>query len=326
MYIFYRPYTDPYLNIAAEEYFVKNFTENICMLWVNEPAVIIGKHQNAYAEINYPFVKAKQIPVIRRISGGGAVYHDTGNVNFSFILKTGKNNQVDFGRFTTVMVQFMQSIGIDVNVNERNSLFVGAKKFSGHAEHVFHDRVLHHGTILWDTNLEVLNNCLIPAKQFSSKAMASVRSEVCNLAPLLPAFTSIQQFINELTSWLRLYFNDSKPYAVSQHDLEAISKLAKTRYKTWQWNFGYSPSYKFKTDIHIHAASYSLLFEVENGKIVEVIVPDEIKKTPVAILLSGLAGVLHREEDIENFISNNQDALELEGIKTVEWVHAFFSA
>jgi len=198
MLIFHRPFTDPHLNIAAEEYFVKKATEDMCMIWINEQSVIIGKHQNAFAEINYPYVRKNQIPIIRRISGGGAVYHDTGNVNFTFIQKTDKANQVDFGRFTSIIVKFIQSLGIDVNTNKRNSLFAGNLKFSGHAEHIFHDTVLHHGTILFNTNLDILQNCLTPEKQYQGKAMASVRSDVGNIAPLLSQNINIHQFTEYL--------------------------------------------------------------------------------------------------------------------------------
>jgi len=130
MFIYLRPYTNPFLNLAAEEYYIRHATDEICMVWINEQSVIIGKHQNAYAEINYPYLCENQIPVIRRISGGGAVYHDMGNINLSFISNTHKTNQVDFGKFTAIVIAFLHSYGLEISVNKRNSLFIGDRKFS----------------------------------------------------------------------------------------------------------------------------------------------------------------------------------------------------
>jgi len=324
MLIFYRPITDPYMNIAAEEYFVKNATDDICMIWINEKSVIIGKHQNAYGEINYPYVSEHQIPVIRRISGGGAVYHDTGNVNFSFIRNTSKTSPVDFNRFTSVMVEFMKSLGLEVNISKRNSLFIGDRKFSGHAEHIFHDRVLHHGTILWNTDLEALQKSLVPSKAFNTKAMGSVRSEVCNLAPLLPYYTGIQQFTENLVNWLLAYYTGSKLYELQGNDLEAISTLAETKYKTWQWNFGYSPAYSFIVYIPLREGSEPAIIKVENGKIVGIEPTDESPGLNIAAKLQHMPGVFHREEDIDRFVKNNRQALELDGINTVNFTEAFF--
>mgnify|MGYP000963324120 FL=1 len=324
MLIFYRPFTNPYLNIAAEEYFVKNATDDICMIWINEKSVIIGKHQNAYGEINYPYVSANHIPVVRRISGGGAVYHDTGNVNFSFIRKTSKTNAVDFNRFTSVVVQFIQSLGLEVNISKRNSLFIGDRKFSGHAEHIFHDRVLHHGTILWKTDLAALENSLVPSKSYSSKAMESVRSEVCNLAPLLTDYSGIQQFTKNLVNWLLAFYSGSTLYKLQENDLEAINTLSGTKYKTWQWNFGYSPAYSFSVQIPLRQGSEPVIVKVENGTIVGIEPGNEMQQQAVAAKLQSMLGLLHREEDIDRFVKNNHKALELDGLNTVNFTEAFF--
>jgi lipoate---protein ligase len=324
MFIFYRPFTDPYLNLAAEEYFVKHATKDMCMIWINDKSVIIGKHQNAYAEINYPFVSSKKIPVIRRISGGGAVYHDCGNVNFTFIKKSDKINPVNFGQFTSIIIEFIQCLGIEVNVNKRNSLFTGNYKFSGHAEHVFHDRVLHHGTILFNTDLELLQHCLYPGKGYHGKAMASARSEVANIASLLSVDLTIHQFINMLIDWLKKYFPESTTYEMNKHELDAIVELSETKYKSWIWNFGYSPPYSFQVAIHAAHEPVSATIKVENGKIVQIdFLPEKIKG-PVEDILSTMAGILHKEEEINNFARNNAVGLELAGVKLVNFSNSFF--
>ena len=325
MLIFHRLFTDPYLNIAAEEYFVKHATEDMCMIWINERSVIIGKHQNAFAEINYPYVHANRIPVIRRISGGGAVYHDSGNVNFTFIHKTDKTNQVDFKRFTSIIVKFMQSLGIEVNTNKRNSIFAGSLKFSGHAEHIFHDRVLHHGTILFNTDLEKLQNCLAPEKEYQGKAMESVRNDVGNIAPLLSETIDINQFTEKLINWLIDFYPGSNSYKIQPDEIIAIKKLSETKYKTWQWNFGYSPAYMFQVNIPMLTGFIHVSIKVENGKFVQINLPDKIVNDPLSIVFKSMTGVLHNEEDIDKFVENNHTSLELAGVKIVNFVNVFFN-
>lgn len=324
MLIFNRSITNPYFNIATEEYFVKHTTEDMCMIWINEQSVIIGKHQNAYAEINYPYVHENHIPVIRRISGGGAVYHDTGNVNFTFIQKTDKTNQVDFRRFTSIIAEFIQSLGIEVNINKRNSLFAGSLKFSGHAEHVFHDRVLHHGTILFNTDLEVLQNCLAPAKLYQGKAMASVRSDVGNIAPLLPGIIDIAQFTKMFAAWLTDFYPHSKTYELKSNEIDAINQLSEAKYKTWEWNFGYSPVYMFPVNIPVSAGFVSINIKVENGKFTQFDLPAEGLSEQFIQTLRSMTGMLHKEENIELFVENNRNALELAGVNIVKFVDSFF--
>jgi len=324
MLIFYRPFTDPYFNIAAEEYFVKHASEDMIMIWINEQSVIIGKHQNAFAEINYPYVRVKHIPVIRRISGGGAVYHDEGNVNFTFISKTGKTNQVDFGRFTNIIVQFIYSLGIEVNINKRNSLFAGNLKFSGHAEHIFHDKVLHHGTLLFDTDLDALKNSLMPLKEFRGKAIPSFRSDVGNIAPLLPENIDIHQFIKKLVAWLIEYYPGSNSSHMKIDESDAIKLLSETKYKTWEWNFGYSPAYTFQANIPFVTSSLPMIINVENGKFVKVEFPSEIENNILTSKLKSMIGLLHKEEEIEKFVEENRSIFEHTGVDTVSFTGSFF--
>ena len=324
MLIFFRPYTDPYLNIAAEEYFTRHTDEDMCMIWLNEQSVIVGKHQNAYAEINYPFVSKNKIQVIRRISGGGAVYHDEGNVNFTFIRKTNKTNPVDFSQFTSIIIRFIQYLGIEATANKRNSLFIGDLKFSGNAEHIFHDKVLHHGTILFNTDLETLRNCLIPKKEYQSKALPSVRNEVVNIAPLLPPGLGIHQFVDLLVKWLSNYFPESKTYEMTKDDSEAIAFLSETKYKTWNWNFGYSPAYTFDVSLPYGNESIPIRVKVENGIILKI---EQYKKAPnpeFQVLLKSMIGTFHNEQEINKFVEKNESALELAGFTIVSFSESFF--
>jgi len=324
MLIFKRPFTDPYLNIAAEEYFVKHSAEDMCMIWVNQPSVIIGKHQNAFAEVNYPYLRAENIPLIRRISGGGAVYHDSGNLNFTFIKKTVKTNQVDFSRFTSVIVAFLKSFGLEINVSKRNSLFIGIRKFSGHAEHIFHERVLHHGTILFNTNLEALQNSLNPGVNYAGKAMASVRDEVLNIASLLPYNMDINQFSEKLVTWLLAYYPESNAYEMNQDEFDAIHQLAETKYKTWQWNFGYSPAYSFSVRIPLLSGTAPVVAKVENGRFVQIDQTSGNNDLQLTEILQSMIGLLHNEDEIRLFVEKNIKTLELAGVNSVYYTESFF--
>lgn len=324
MLIYYRPITDPFLNIAAEEYYVKNSKQNMCMIWVNDRSVIIGKHQNIYAEINYPYLRNNSIPVIRRISGGGAVFHDMGNVNFSFIQQANKSDLVNFGKFTAVIKSFMQSFGIEVGISKRNSLFIGERKFSGHAEHVFHNTVLHHGTLLFNTDLNALQNSITPGKEFQSKAMPSVRSEVMNIAPLLPYGIDIQLFIQDFIKWLHSYYPGSSNYDGKIAEQEAIKKLVADKYKTWEWNFGYSPAYSFHIQIQGYTEKVEISLKVENGRFSLIEVSSDKETSEIARLVKSMTGILHKEEEIDTFIKKNLAGLELAGVNTVSFREEFF--
>lgn len=324
MFVSGREGSDPFLNIAAEEYYIRHSDEDMCMIWTNTASVIIGKHQNAYAEINYPFVKARGIPVIRRISGGGAVYHDEGNINFSFIKKATGNYQVDFRQFTNVILSFIQSFGIDAHSNERNSLFVGKQKFSGNAEHVYRNKVLHHGTILFNSELEVLNEAIKPFRNFSGKAPASVRSEVGNLAPLLPPGMLVSQFSSQLINWLKEHYQSQSVYSKTEPEQQEIALLAEKKYKTWEWNFGYSPAYTFDIEINTNDYTVPLSIKVENGRITEIAAKVDSNARLPEKLLTALTGCRHEENEIRQIAQKNIALLELAGLNTVSFVNSFF--
>jgi len=176
--------TDPYFNLAAEEYALKNFKADCFMLWRNEPSIIVGKHQNTLAEINLDYVKKRNIKVGRRLSGGGAVFHDLGNLNFTFISTGAQENRlVDFRRFTMPILEVLQNLGIEAVFEGRNDLTIHGRKFSGNAEHVWKNRILHHGTLLFSSVLTDLSEALkVDPLKFRDKAVKSIRSRVTNIS------------------------------------------------------------------------------------------------------------------------------------------------
>ena len=178
--------TDPYYNLAVEEYLFRHATEDVFMLWQNEPCVVIGKNQNAYAEINMDVARRDGIAVVRRITGGGAVYHDDGNVNYTFIAASG-NASLDFSRFCAPIIDALCEVGVTAALSGRNDLTVDGKKISGNAQHSANGKTLHHGTLLFDSDLEKLSSVLhVDEEKLRAKSIRSVRSRVINLKTLLP--------------------------------------------------------------------------------------------------------------------------------------------
>jgi len=263
--------TDPYFNLAAEEYFLKNFQEDFFMLWRSRPSVVVGKHQNALAEINHEFVRKNQIPVARRLSGGGTVFHDPGNVNFTFIRNVTNISEVNFKVFTVPVVEALKKLGVEAYTTGRNDLLIDGKKISGNAEHVHRNRVLHHGTLLFDSRLAALKGVLkVDLSKFEDKAVQSNRSEVTNIANHLPKQISVGEFTDFIFGEISQNYTEFKVYEPTTEDLEAIKKLSIEKYQTWDWIFGYSPRYRFTNKLETENGEIQISLLVEKGHITEV--------------------------------------------------------
>lgn len=262
--------SDPYFCLAAEEYLLKSFDEDIFMLWQSEKTVVVGKHQNALAEINYPFVHKNGIKVARRISGGGTVFHDAGNVNFTFIKNVSSVAEISFKIFTQPVVTALTKLGIEATTSGRNDLLIGDLKISGNAEHVFKNRVLHHGTLLFNTDLEHLGQSIkVTSEKYESKAVQSNRSKVTNISNYLKKKISVEDFIQFLLD-VQLNNNANSKFDLSKKDIEIIQKLTTEKFETWEWNFGYSPKYSFKNRIEIDGNILSVKMDVVKGIISEI--------------------------------------------------------
>ena len=242
MLCIYIIHTDAWFNLAAEEYLLKNFSEDIFMLWQNEPAVVIGKHQNIWAETDLEYIKEKQIRVARRFSGGGAVYHDMGNLNLTFIENS---SQIDSIRFTENIIRFLETVGVHARADERQGLTIDGLKISGSAQAIHKRRMMHHATLLFSTDLDVLNRSLQPSGIPSSdKAIPhpyfvkSVKSPVTNLSGLLPQPTTIDAFKSLLMDYFFNNNENNRYYEFSQDDLENIRLLRNNKYadKNWIYN------------------------------------------------------------------------------------------
>lgn len=270
MLIIDRPQTDPFFNIAAEEYLLKSLDEDCFMLWQNSASVIVGKHQNTLAEINPVLVRRLNIPVIRRISGGGAVYHDEGNLNFTFIKKGQPGKLVDFSQFIKPVVEVLNKIGVPARKGGKNDIRVNGLKISGNSEHVYRNKVLHHGTLLFNTNLEILNEVLmVKPGIYLDKSVRSIRSRVDNIVNLTREKISLAGFRDLILEHISRNVTELGFYKLSEADISGINDLVDNKYKTWKWNFGYSPNYIFKNNIVHQGKEYAIELEVEKGVIID---------------------------------------------------------
>ena len=240
--------TDPAFNLAAEQFVFENLPKdrNYFILWQNDNAVIIGKYQNTLAEINLPYVEQNNIRVIRRLSGGGAVYHDLGNLNYSFISDAGSSESLNLRLFCEPVVRALAELGVRAEINGRNDMTVDGKKFSGNAQYIRGGRVLHHGTILFNSDLSVIGEALhVDRSKITAKGIPSVRSRVTNLLPYFPEGTTLSNFRTALLSHL-LAEEPGEEYVFSEKDLSAIRRLQDERYNRWEWNYGRSPACTLK--------------------------------------------------------------------------------
>jgi len=305
----------PQFNIASEEYFFKEFDNDIIFLYRNLPSIIIGKHQNAYKEVNLGFIRENSIPIVRRISGGGAVYHDLGNLNFAFIKNKTDENLSDFVGFTLPVLNFLNELGIPAKFEGHNDLRVNGKKFSGNAEHIFKNLVLHHGTLLFDANLDNLRNSLHISDKYIDHAVKSVPSSVINLSEVIKNKISIEEFEYLLVEFLFKEYSDIKEYILNENDIEQINYLIEEKYSKWEWNYAYFGNYEFRNIIRSKDTLSTIYFTVKNGIIQDfTLESDYLTKDDINKIAICLNNIQHRYETIMERLA------ELEIFRENRWV------
>lgn len=261
--------TDVYFNLALEDYLLHETETDLLMLWQSHGAVVCGKHQNLCAEVNYGFCLRNGIKMARRLSGGGTVYHDAGNVNFTFIqsVPEGLDHAINFKRFLDPVIAALENVGVHAEYSGRNDLLLNGKKISGNAEHLYQKkkRVLHHGTLLFDSHLEHLRDALHSTGKYIDKAVKSVRSEVTNLKPFLPDTGNTEQFKAGLAGYF-LATGQYQLMPLSESEQAAAGRLSEEKYGTSEWLLGYSPRYRVEKVVNENRISYS----VQKGMITEI--------------------------------------------------------
>jgi len=304
--------TDPFFNIATEEYLLKESDEEIFMLYINGPSVIVGKHQNTLAEVNLRFAVKNNIPIIRRFSGGGTVYHDLGNLNFTFFNSGNQGQLINFRKYTQLIIDVLNDLNVDALFEGKNDIRVNGLKISGNAAHVYKNRVMHHGTILVSSDLKKLSTVLnVEPGKYSDKAVKSIHSLVANLNSFFKTPLSISELQKLLFDRIKKTDVCSN-YILSENDINNIENLIGKKYSTWDWNFGYSPDYEFRNIAIIEGRKTTIFLQVEKG----IIVDARINK--FENLQKLFHNVRHDHDEIVKIIQISE-GWETEKIKEIAW-------
>ncbi|CAG9609259.1 lipoate--protein ligase [Pseudoneobacillus rhizosphaerae] len=260
--------TDPRINLAIEEYALKNLdiNETYLLFYINEPSIIIGKNQNTVEEINTDYVESNGIKVVRRLSGGGAVYHDLGNLNFSFITKDDGESFHNFRKFTEPVIAALQKLGVNAELSGRNDILAEGRKISGNAQFSTKGRMFSHGTLLFDSEIEhVVSALRVKQDKIESKGIKSIRSRVANISEFLSDSMDIQQFRSHLLKNIFSESNDIPEYVLTEEDWSKIHELSKERYQNWDWNYGKSPKFNSQHSHRFPVGSIDVRLEVNKG-------------------------------------------------------------
>ena len=282
---------DPFYNLATEEFLLKHKSDNVIMLWRSDSAIIVGKHQNALAEVNYEYILEKNITVARRLSGGGTVVHDLQNLNFTFITNGEDGKLIDFKRYLKPIIEYLTTLGIEAKIGKTNDLRIGELKISGNAEHVFRKRVLHHGTLLFNSDLNRLRKAIDtkPGK-YTDKAVQSNRASVTNIASHLKTPLSIEEFTKTLSRFLQdKYPGDT--YHLSPNEHQVIQELIDEKYSLDKWIWGYSPKYTFKNQFDFQNNHWNIEIVVSKGLVAKAVI--NRNNQPLHYLEIALRGRFH---------------------------------
>lgn len=288
-------------NMAAEEYLMKHFKDDIFMLWRADRSVLIGKNQNTLEEIDYEYVKENNIDVVRRLSGGGTVFCDLGNTNFAFIV-TDRESFSDFRKFTSPILEVLKNLGVKAEFSGRNDLTIEGQKFSGNAQYKNKDRLLHHGTLLFHSDIGDLAKAIKPKKiKYESKGVSSVRSRVTNISAHLDKSLTILEFRKMINEHIKSTNEDAEFYEFTGEDIKRIEEIEEQRFKTWDWNYGNSPTFNAKNTIKFPGGLVEVQFEIGKGKIKNVkFYGDFFSKLEVSEIEAALLGTNHEEAAITN--------------------------
>lgn len=298
--------TNPYFNLALDEYAMRHIDvdEDFFFLWRNEPAVIIGKNQNTVEEINQKFIDEKGIKVARRVSGGGAVYHDLGNLNFTFVIGVDDPGKVNYKKYVQPIIDALAEMGIEAEASGRNDILIDGLKISGNAQRMANGKLMHHGTLLFDVDIEDLVQALnVDPDKITSKGVKSVRSRVTNIKEHLPEGTTIFDFWDAL----QYYLSDkgrSEEIVLSDEEIAKIEYEAYNRFGTWDWIYGESPEFNLKNNKRFPGGNVEVLIDAEEGKIKNVrFMGDYLGLEDVAHVEARLAGARFKREDVDAILS-----------------------
>ena len=303
------PSTDPGFNIALEEYLITQTDDSSewFLLWQNRPAVIVGRYQNTAEEVNATIIQENQIEVVRRMSGGGAVYHDLGNLNFTLIVTSSADHS--FSRFAQPVLKALHKLGVEAQLSGRNDLTIAGRKFSGNAQYIGKKRLLHHGTLLFDTDLDIMQAALnVDASKMASKGVKSVRSRVTNLAEHLPASVNIDEIKSTLIRTVGEYRPLEPARGLSELEDASVRHLANHKYRRWEWNYVKSPQYDLRRQARYSWGQIDIRLELKQGRIILCkIYGDFFTGRDIGSLEKALQGIIFDRDEVVQRL----DSLEL---------------
>lgn len=319
---------NPYFNLALEEYLMKQaaLDTDKLILWQNAPTIVIGKHQNALAEINYPYAQDNNIQVVRRLTGGGAVYHDLGNLNFTFLINQDNFVAADFSVFAEPIIYCLNTLGVRAEFNGRNDIVVDYKKFSGNAQYYYKNTLLHHGTILFDSDLSVLGQALKPKKKYAGRAIKSVQSLVTNIKLYLPDDMSISTFKQLLARSIFAYHNRPyQEYELTAKDINAVNKLMTDKYSTWAWNYGSAPAFTYQKELNFAGGRLTFNFNISRGLIRECkFYGDFFEQQPVQELEAVFTGRRYEDANLRSMLEKVDVSQYISGLTSEELMRCLF--
>lgn len=300
--------TDPRINLAIEEYALKNLdiNETYLLFYINEPSIIIGKNQNTIEEINTEYVEGKGIHVVRRLSGGGAVYHDLGNLNFSFITKDDGESFHNFLKFTEPVINALKELGVNAELSGRNDIIAEGRKISGNAQFSTKGRMFSHGTLLFDSEIDSVVSALkVKKDKIESKGIKSIRSRVANISEFLNDKITIEEFRGELLKNIFGGMNEIQEYKLTDEDWKNIHQLSKERYQNWDWNYGKSPKFNLQHSHRFPVGQIDIRLEVAKGKIENCkIYGDFFGVGDVRDIENKLEGIRYEKAEIKNALED----------------------
>ncbi|MDD5182752.1 MAG: lipoate--protein ligase [Bacilli bacterium] len=297
---------NPYYNLALEEYVMKNvdIDEDIIILWQNSPTIVVGRNQNTIGEINNEYIKNKNINIVRRTSGGGAVYHDLGNLNYTFVTKNISENLNNYEKLTKPIIDAINSFGVDAYFFGRNDILLDNMKISGNAQSFYQNKMFQHGTILFNSDLNEIKKLLIPKNKVNDSSIKSNRSAITNIYPYLPDKISIDEFKDRLLKFI-LKSNDISKFIIELNDEDyyLINKLKKEKYESWEWNFGKNPKYSFSKEKRFIGGNIIFNMEIKNEIIKQIeIFGDFLGKKNASDLEKVLRGKKFIRDEIYNLL------------------------
>lgn len=321
--------TDPRINLAIEEYALKTMDvdkDSYFLFYINEPSIIIGKNQNTIEEINTDYVESNGIHVVRRLSGGGAVYHDLGNLNFSFLTKDDGDSFRNFKKFTQPIVDALQEMGVDAELSGRNDILAGGRKISGNAQFSTKGRMFSHGTLMFDTEIEAVVSALKVRKdKIESKGIKSIRSRVANIMEFIEEPISIDDFRLKLLHSIFGGEEEVKTIELTEEDWTNIHALSKERYANWEWNYGKSPAFNMSHSERFPVGGIDVRLQVKNGVIEDAhIYGDFFGVGDVADIEALLVGTTYEKSSITESLGDTDITTYLGGITKDQFLQLIY--